>query len=78
MFQIQFFEISAATDTSKRNKNVPSLVRKKTHQMHVCCIYMDILHLNILTTQRSDSHNNHTDNCIMLTIKMLLGNNSIF
>lgn len=30
MFQIQFFEISAATDTSKRNKNVPSLVRKKT------------------------------------------------
>lgn len=29
MFQTQFLEISAATNTSKRNKNVPFLVRKK-------------------------------------------------
>lgn len=46
--------------------------------MHVFYIYMSILHLNILTIQKNVSHNNYTDNCIILTIKTFLGNNSIF
>lgn len=36
------------------------------------------IHLNILTTQKSGSHSSATDNCIIFTVKMLLGSNSIF